>query len=89
MTTVTYELDLTQFKFWGGAVETVKYLTYSELEELNAFFNDNYEVLSETDVNDIFWFEDDALARYLGYDDFEALMNRDDEEEEDEEEDEE
>ena len=85
MTIVTYELDLTQFEFWGGAAETAKYLTYSELEELNGFFNDMYETLTETEVNDIFWFEDDMLARYLGYDNFEALMERDDEEAEDEE----
>ena len=84
MTTVTYELDLTRFNFWSGAAETAKYLTYSELEELNGFFNERYETLTETDVNDIFWFEDDMLAQYLGYDDFEALMNRNDEEEEEE-----
>ena len=48
------------------------------------------EGMDETEINDLFWFEDDLIAQWLGYEDFEALMNRDkDEEEEDEEEEEE
>lgn len=29
--------------------------------------------MSETEINDLFWFEEDTIAQWLGFDDFEAL----------------
>ena len=85
------ETSLTDFDFWSGARDTVKYLTYDELEQIETILEDIYpDGMSDTQINDIFWFEDDWIAEMLGYEDFEAIMHRDDEEEEeDEEEDEE
>lgn len=31
--------------------------------------------MSDTEINDIFWFEEDFIAETLGYNDFEELMN--------------
>lgn len=86
------EESLRDFEFWSGAVDTVKYLTDEELDTIESMLEDIYpDGMDETEINDIFWFEDDYIAEMLGYNDFEELMHRDDEEddEEDEEEDEE
>lgn len=81
------EKSLTDFNFWSGARDTVKYLTDDELEQIESILEDAYpDGMEDTQINDIFWFEDDWIAQMLGYEDFEAIMHRDDEEEEEEEE---
>ncbi len=80
------EENLRNFEFWSGAVDTVNYLTLEELDEIEAILEDTYpEGMSETEINDFFWFEDDTIAEWLGYNDFEEIMHRDEEDEEDEE----
>ena len=62
------ELDLTSFEFWSGAKD--HNFTYSELISLNDaledVFSDNAQ--SETDINDLFWFETDFLCECIGAD---------------------
>jgi hypothetical protein len=83
------EKSLRHFDFWSGAKDTVKYLTDEELDTIEAMLEDVYpDGMEDTQVNDIFWFEDDWIAEMLGYEDFEAIMHRDDEEEDEEEEEE-
>jgi hypothetical protein len=77
------EKSLRNFDFWSGAKDTVKYLTTEELEQIETILEDSYpDGMSDTELNDFFWFEDDTIAEWLGYEDFEELMHRDDEEEE-------
>jgi len=88
------EKSLREFDFWSGAVDTVKYLTDEQLDMVEGILEDEYpEGIDETDLNDLFWFEEDMLANWLGYESFEAIMNEvdgiDDEEEDDDWEDEE
>lgn len=84
------EKSLVDFEFWNGAKNTVKYLTDDELEQIEAILEDAYpDGMKDTQINDIFWFEEDWIAEMLGYEDFEALMRRDEEEDEEEEEEEE
>lgn len=74
------EDSLRNFDFWSGAVDTVKYLTEEELDRIETILEDAYpDGMDETEINDFFWFEDDTIAEWLGYDDFEELMNRDEE----------
>ena len=71
------EESLKNFEFWSGAKDTVKYLTDDELDTIEKILEDTYpEGMSETQINDIFWFEDDWIAEILGYNDFEEIMNR-------------
>ena len=71
------EESLKNFEFWSGAKDTVKYLTDDELDTVEKILEDIYpEGMSETQINDIFWFEDDWIAEILGYNDFEEIMNR-------------
>jgi DNA-dependent RNA polymerase auxiliary subunit epsilon len=75
------ESDLTDFEFWSGARDTVKYLTDDEIRTIGQYLEDIYpDGCTETDINDFFWFEDDTIAEWLGYDSFEDIMNRDNEE---------
>ena len=71
------EMPLTEFEFWAGAKDTVKYLTEEELEQIEQILEEiSPEGLSETDVNDLFWFEHELIAEWLGYKDFDEIMER-------------
>ena len=75
------ESDLTDFEFWSGARDTVKYLTDDEIRTIGQYLEDIYpDGCTETDINDFFWFEDDTIAEWLGYNSFEEIMERDNEE---------
>jgi hypothetical protein len=72
------EVSLTEFEFWAGAKDRVKYLTHDELEQIEEKLEEIYpEGLSETDLNDLFWHEDDLIAEWLGYEHFGEIMERD------------
>lgn len=65
------------FDFWSGARDTVKYLTDSEVNEIISMLEmSGYDEMSETELNDFFWFETDTIAEWLGYNDFDEIMNR-------------
>ena len=75
--TITTEKSLRSFEFWGGALATVKYLTDEELDTIEEILEElNPEGLSETEINDTFWFGDDEIAYWLGYNSFEEIMER-------------
>ena len=87
------EKSLKDFEFWSGACSTVKYLTDEEMDTIESMLEEIYpDGMTDTEINDFFWFDDDTIADWLGYSSFEEIMNRDEEDEdsdEDEEEDEE
>ena len=60
------ELNLIEFEFWSGAKHHE--FTYSELKELESQFEGTFEELSETDVNDLFWFEQEVLCEWIALD---------------------
>lgn len=73
------EKSLRNFEFWSGAADTVKYLTLEELDTIENILEDSYpDGMDETEINDFFWFEEDTIAEWLGYNDFEEIMNRED-----------
>jgi hypothetical protein len=72
------DIPLTRFEFWAGGKDTVEELTDSELEQIEQILAHIYpEGLSEGELNDIFWFERDLIAEWLGYESFEEIMERD------------
>lgn len=75
--TITNEKSLRSFEFWSGALDRVKYLTDEELDTIEEILEElNPDGLSETEINDTFWFGDDEIAYWLGYDSFEEIMER-------------
>lgn len=66
--------SLRNFDFWSGAIYTAEKLTCDELDTIENILEDIYpEGMDETSINDLFWFEDDTIAEWLGYDNWEAL----------------
>ena len=75
--TIKTETTLKNFDFWSGARDTVKYLTESELDTIESYLEELYpEGMTDTELNDFIWFEDDVIAEWLGYNDFDEIMNR-------------
>ena len=75
--TITSEKSLRDFEFWSGAKDTVKYLTMQELDTIEDILNDLYpDGMNETELNDLFWFDRDTIAEWLGYENFEEIMER-------------
>lgn len=75
------ENNIVDFKFWGGAKDNAALLTYDELASLD---DDIYELLgcedipTETEVNDLFWFDFNTVCEHLGleYDDQTGSVRR-------------
>lgn len=64
---------------WSGAVNTVKYLSLEEVGLILMTLEECYpEGMTTTQLNDFFWFEDDTIAKWLGYNNFEEIMERED-----------
>lgn len=65
---ITYELDLVHFNAWSGAVETLdKIINERKTEEFESLLEELYpEGMSETDLNDLLWFESDWIFKSLG-----------------------
>lgn len=64
------EESLTNFRFWAGAKDRAAMLTYDELEQVGDYLEQlgGEEPLTDTQVNDLFWFEFDFVVReILGY----------------------
>ena len=69
------ETNGSDFDFWSGARDTVKYLTEEQIEEVFNILEEIYpEGMTETEINDFFWFEDDTIAEWLGYSSFDERM---------------
>ena len=69
------EINLQDFEFWGGAELNIKYITREDLKTLEGIVGDLYpDGITETELNDLIWFEVDNIAKWLGYDDFDNLM---------------
>ena len=75
---VTKNIDLKNFKFWSGAKHLAEALTQEELEQiefcLEDFFHD--KTPSETEIKDLFWFEEDFICKLIG-ETAESVLNRD------------
>lgn len=75
------ELNLETFKAWSGAVGTLDRIREEgKCEELEYLLEELYpDGMSETQLNDLLWFDSDWIYEILG-------INEDEEEEEEEEE---
>lgn len=66
----TVEFDINSFEFWSGAksrIESIRELDkMDELEDLIIEVFGDSENVSETDINDFVWFEDEMIDEYLG-----------------------
>ena len=86
--TYTVETSLADFPAWSGAVHTLDVLIEKDLcDTVEACLVDVLgEYPTDTEINDMLWFETDAIAEWCGFSSWEALENGEEEEEETEEE---
>ena len=76
------EKSLCNFDFWGGGEDNAIYLTCDELYQIGEILEDLYpNGMDETEINNLFWFEQDTIAEWLGYNDFEEIRKREEKEE--------
>lgn len=88
----TVEENLYNFKAWSGGKVTLDDLlehgVVDEAEEyINMIMDCREELPTDTEINDILWFERDEIYRYCGI--YDAVYNSDSTEDDDEEEEEE
>lgn len=92
--TYTCNESLTNFEFWSGAKERTDNLTIDQLDQLDYLlpdamgWNETDNTPSDSEINDLFWFEEDFIAQLLGFDDWEALERHNSGEDEEDETDE-
>lgn len=76
-------IDISEFKFWSGACYTVKALGIERTQIIWGMLSEiSEDIISETQVNDFFWFDTDTIAEWLGFEDWEDFLERKDEDEE-------
>lgn len=66
--TITYELDLQRFEAWSGAKSTLeRIIDEDKCEELECILEDMYpEGMTETQLNDLLWFDSESVFEWLG-----------------------
>ena len=82
--TYTVETSLADFPAWSGAVHTLDVLIEKDLcDTVEACLVDVLgEYPNDTEINDMLWFETDAIAEWCGFSSWKALENGEEEEEE-------
>ena len=62
------EGSLSNFEFWSGAIANAEEFTLEELDQITAELESLGEVegYSETEINDLMWFEPEYLASLIG-----------------------
>lgn len=66
--TITYELDLESFEAWSGAVDTLERVQREgKCAELENILEDLYpEGMTDTELNDLLWFEPETVYEWVG-----------------------
>ena len=65
---ITSEMSLKNFKAWSGAKDTLnKLIELDKCDELEFILDDLYpDGLTDTQLNDILWFDDEWIFETLG-----------------------
>ena len=69
---ITSEMSLKNFKAWSGAKDTLnKLIELDKCDELEFILDDLYpDGLTETELNDILWFDDEWIFETLGIEEY-------------------
>ena len=81
---ITYDLDLSKFKAWSGGRDTLdRIIEEDKCEELEFILDDMYpDGMTDTQLNDLLWFEPETIFEWLGISDEEEEEDEDEEEKE-------
>ena len=66
--TITYDLDLNSFQAWSGAKDTLDRIQREgKCAELENILEDLYpDGMTETELNDLLWFDSESVYEWLG-----------------------
>ena len=66
--TITYDLDLNSFQAWSGAKDTLDRIQREgKCEELENVLEELYpDGMTETELNDLLWFDSESVYEWLG-----------------------
>lgn len=79
---IIMEDNLSNFNFWSGAKYNADKLTTEQFDTLESILEEEYpEGMTETEINDLFWFDFDSVMEMLGIEEEEEDTNEEDEEE--------
>lgn len=84
------EKSLRNFPAWSGGKYTLnKLIENGDCERVEGLIDDIFGegTPTETEVNDMLWFERDFIAEHLGYSDWDAYEDGEEDDEDDDEED--
>lgn len=71
------EYSISNFQFWSGAKSTREQLTDDDMDIIENYLKDYYpNGISDTELNDFFWFNEDEIAIFLDYENWEDLLKR-------------
>lgn len=69
------EMRLFDFTFWGGAYYHAREIAEEDFDRIEEILEELFpDGISDTKINDIFWFEEDFLAECLGYNSWEQFL---------------
>ena len=75
MITIKQEITLSEFRAWSGAADTLAVLSDAEKDAIGWCIAERYEdSLTPVELNNLLWFERDMIAEWLGYEDFDELL---------------
>lgn len=65
--TIKTEQSLRNFEFWSGAKSNAEMMTCEELDSVENALEDLYpEGMTDTEINDLFWFEFESVCELIG-----------------------
>ena len=70
------EISLASFEWWSGARDNAMKFTYEEMDELECILDGLGEEWTDTQLNDLMWFEPEIICEWLGID-FDEWIERD------------
>ena len=75
--TITYELDLESFEAWSGAKDTLDRIQREgKCAELENILEELYpDGMTETELNDLLWFDSESVYEWLGIRSEEQIEN--------------
>ena len=71
VTEIESGMDLENFEFWSGGKDRFESLTPEDIDTIFEYLDG--EEMTDTQLNDFFWFEDNTYAEWLGYNSAEEL----------------
>lgn len=75
---MTYKVEksLKDFDFWSGAIANAKNLTDEEFDTIENYLEESGELMTETEINDFFWFDMEFWATEILGTTEDEILNR-------------